>query len=320
MIEYFRGLWKAVRNGWPAFWFEPRGEETLTLLRIATGLMLAYIHLVWFIGIEEFFGPNALIDRQTNSLLHKNEFTWTYLRYFDSIAMLRIHQILAIVISLMLALGIGLRVVAPLAWFMTLMVCHRATGHLFGLDQVTMMLAFGLAIAYLFEQRLSLRSSSSGSESKLWKLLRLPSDLTTRNRQSIFTFATRLIQLQLCAMYLFGGLGKMRGSMWWDGSAIWFSAASYEYQSLDMTWIGHWPLLASLIAHATILWETFYFITVWPKWSRPITLGMAVLVHLGIALYLGMITFGLMMIVANAAFINPSYVRRLILPKEQLQA
>lgn len=282
--------------------------------------MLAYIHVVWLIGIEEFFGPNALIDRQTNALLHENEFTWTYLRYFDSITLLRIHQVIAVMISLMLAAGIALRVVAPLAWFMMLMVCHRATGHLFGLDQVTMMLAFGLAIAYLFEQRIAQPHSSSDTKSKIWKRLRLPSDFTLHNQQSIYTFATRLIQLQLCAMYLFGGLGKMRGSMWWDGSAIWFSAASYEYQSLDMTWIGHWPLLASLIAHATIAWETFYVISIWPKWSRPLTLGMAVLVHLGIAMYLGMITFGLMMIVANAAFINPSFVRRLLLGKEQLQA
>jgi hypothetical protein len=60
------------------------------------------------------------------------------------------------------------------------------------------------------------------------------------------TLATRLIQLHLCVIYFFGGLGKARGWMWWDGTAMWFAAASFEYQSLDLTWIGRYPTLGSL--------------------------------------------------------------------------
>jgi hypothetical protein len=41
-------------------------------------------------------------------------------------------------------------------------------------------------------------------------------------------------------------------------------------------------------------------------------LGMAVIVHGGIALFLGMITFGCMMIVANMAFIEPEFFERLL--------
>jgi hypothetical protein len=310
IVDYFRGLWRGIQVGWPRFWFEPRGGQTLSIIRIATGLMLAYIHVIWFIGIGEFFGPDAMIDRQTNVLLHADDWTWTYLRYTDSVPFLVTHQAFAICVSLAMAMGLFLRFTAPLAWFITLMVCHRTTGHLFGLDQVTMMLAFGLAIAYALEPMKAqiLPTSFSG-----WILgnLRLPGNAANNPPLSINTFASRLIQLQLCAMYLFGGFGKMRGNMWWDGSAAWYSAASYEYQSWDMTWIGHWPLLAALLAHATILWEVFYCITIWPRWSRPITLAMAFAVHLFIALYLGMITFGVMMIVANLIFIRPETMRRM---------
>ncbi len=124
----------------------------------------------------------------------------------------------------------------------------------------------------------------------------------------MITVATRLMQIHLCIIYLFGGIAKLRGEMWWDGSAMWFSAVAYEYQSLDLTWIGRYPFLGSLLTHITIFWETFYGFLVWPRWSRPWMLALAVLVHGGIALFLGMITFGFMMIVANLAFVEPRWI------------
>ena len=117
--------------------------------------------------------------------------------------------------------------------------------------------------------------------------------------------ATRLLQLHLCIIYLFGGLSKLRGDFWWEGSAMWWSVVNYEYQSLDITWLGLSPLLIALTTHGTLFWETFYPALIWSRLTRPFTLAMAVLVHGGIALALGMPTFGFMMIVANMIFITP---------------
>ncbi|MBM3965786.1 MAG: hypothetical protein FJ308_12095 [Planctomycetes bacterium] len=127
------------------------------------------------------------------------------------------------------------------------------------------------------------------------------------------TLATRLIQLHLCFIYFFGGLGKLRGGMWWDGTAMWFSAASYEYQSLDLTWIGYYPIFGAILTHITLFWEVTYFALVWPKQTRLFVLAIAVMVHAGIGIFLGMITFGWMMIVANLAFVEPKWLRRYLL-------
>ena len=53
----------------------------------------------------------------------------------------------------------------------------------------------------------------------------------------------------------------------------------------------------------TVFWEASYPALVWPRLTRPLVLAMAVLVHLGIGLAMGMMEFGLAMIVANAAFV-----------------
>ena len=274
--------------------------------------MLAYIHVVWCLRLADFMGKSALVDNDLIQRLHRDDFAWSYLWNIDSMPLLWVHQSLAILASICMCVGLLTRFVIPLVWFMTLMVCHRMTGFLFGLDQVVMMLAMYLMLApagsvMSLDARLSKRITSSGKATSLMRWLFPPA-----SPSSMVTVATRLIQIHLCIIYLFGGIAKLRGEMWWDGTAMWFSAVAYEYQSVDLTWIGRFPIIGAILAHMTVFWETFYCALVWQRWSRFPILGMAVAVHGGIAMFLGMITFGLMMIVANLAFIEPEWIDRLV--------
>jgi hypothetical protein len=292
---------------WNSFWFAPSAATTLAMIRIATGAMLAYIHVVWCLRLEDFFGPNAFTTGEFAQNLHRGDYAWSYLWFIDSIPILWAHHLVAIAFSILMSIGLFTRFVIPVIWFMTLMVCHRMTGLLFGLDQIVMMVTMYLMVA------------RSGDEISVDRYLHLRNAQATpglnANAQasnvSIYnTIAARLMQIHLCVIYLFGGLGKMRGETWWDGSAIWLSAVSYEYQSLDLTWIGNFPVLMALAAHVTLFWETFYVCLVWPKMTRPWVLAIAMVVHAGIGVFLGMITFGWMMIVANAVFIEPTTMQR----------
>jgi hypothetical protein len=212
--------------------------------------------------------------------------------------------------SLCLGIGFLTRFTAPLAWFLQLMLVHRLTGTLFGLDQITTMLAMYLMFApsgsvFSVDSYLRRRMLASGTATdfKRW-LLPDASPSVSAN------IATRLAQVHLCVIYLFGGLWKARGTTWWDGTALWFAAANAQYQSLNLTWIGRFPVVFSALTHLTVFWEVFYCALVWPKLTRPLVLAMAVAVHGGIAMFLGMITFGTMMIVANAIFLCPDWIRR----------
>jgi hypothetical protein len=126
--------------------------------------------------------------------------------------------------------------------------------------------------------------------------------------------ALRLIQIHMCAIYLFAGLGKLEGNTWWTGEAIWLSVANTGYQSFDSTWIGHFPWMMDLLAHTTIFFELFYCVLIWPRFTRPWMLFLAVGMHLFIALCMGMITFGLVMLIGNLAFVYPSTVRMVMDP------
>jgi hypothetical protein len=226
--------------------------------------------------------------------------SWSVFNHITSPVLLWALHIAALLVFALLTLGLFSRVTSVLACFFTLMYCHRLEGALFGLDQVNAMLALYLMVG------------PCGAVYSLDRLIqrgRVGTRLPEPAPSVSANVAIRLIQLHMCVIYLFGGIGKMRGDTWWVGNAFWFSIANSEYQSIDITWLVHFPMLISLLSHATVLWETFYCVLIWPRLTRPLCLAMAVAVHGGIALFLGMITFGLAMLIGNLAFVSPELVR-----------
>jgi hypothetical protein len=124
--------------------------------------------------------------------------------------------------------------------------------------------------------------------------------------------AIRLLQVHMCIVYLFAGAGKLFGDSWWDGGAMWGALANYEYQSFDLTFLAAHPLVINFLTHLTVAWELSYAALVWPRLTRPIVILLAIPLHLGIALGMGMMTFGLVMLIGNVAFISPALVRAVL--------
>ena len=310
---------KAIARQWDRFWFTPQQPHTLALIRILGGAMLFYTHLVWSLNLTAFLGPDGWLPTQTVVLMKQSEsgqvYAWSYLYYVDSPALLWILHIAALIVLAMLTLGLFTRITSILAFFITLSYCHRLEGSLFGLDQINALIATYLMLG---------QSGAVYSLDRWLALRRLPSPLEGEGQgvrgqnlrpiqPSVGTnIAIRLIQVHMCVIYLFGGIGKARGAAWWDGTAMWLAFATLEYQSLDMLWTVHMPWLLALMTHLTLFWELSYVFLIWPKLTRPIMLLLAVLVHGGIALAMGMKTFGLMMIIANLAFVYPEYVEATI--------
>ncbi|HVX14110.1 MAG TPA: HTTM domain-containing protein [Pirellulales bacterium] len=306
---YLREAGRTGLDGWNRFWFSPADPATLGLIRILAGAMLLYTHAVWTLGLNDFFGPEAWVSPQAASLAQPDNgrFAWTYFWPIGSTAMLWLVHIAGLVVFTMLTLGLFSRVVAVLAYLAAVAYVNRVPGALFGLDQINCLLAMYLMIgpsgdAYSLD-RLRLPRAADGSRPPA-----LPS--TSAN------LAIRLIQVHMCVIYFFAAMGKLRGDSWWAGNAMWLSVANLEYQSWDVTWLAHWPIISALTTQVTVYWELFFCVLVWPRLTRPLVLALAVPVHLGIALFMGMITFGLIMLVGCLSFVPPWFVR-LVLERRQ---
>ena len=295
-----------IARSWDAFWLTGQLPHTLAVLRLLGGAMLFYTHLIWALNSSAFLGPNAWLTRDISLDMHQGGYAFSPLWYFDSPLLLWMFHLVALTAMALLTVGLFTRPAAVVSWLACVWYCHRLEGALFGLDQVNAMLAFSLMIGrsgavYSVDRWLAVRKAAQAGKA--------PPPLGMCVGTNL---AIRLIQVQLCVIYLFGGLAKAKGLMWWDGTAMWYAAASLEYQSWDLTWLIRHEAFARCLTHITLFWEISYAALVWPKATRPVVLAIAIAAHAGIALFLGMITFGSAMIFANLAFVPAPMVMGLV--------
>lgn len=312
IVEYCGDVW----NAWNEFWFTPTGPATLSAIRVFAGAMLFYTHLVWSRDLWAFFGPNGWlpldfygiergyigVDGQPTGQI--GSFLVSIFQFIRTPGLLWTVHLVALLSFFLLMIGLFSRVAAVLSACFAIMYVARVTpGAYFGLDKVNCMLALYLMLG---------PCGARYSVDRLWRMRRGATGEVAKSVSA--NVAIRLMQLHMCAIYLYSGLGKLEGQTWWTGEAIWLSIASLEYQTLDVTWLGHVPWLMDLLAHATVFFELFYCFLIWPRLTRPWMLATAFGLHAFIAVCLGMITFGLAMIIGNLAFVSPATVRKVMDP------
>ncbi len=307
LAEYWRDVWQA----WNQFWFTPTAPCTLSAIRLFTGAMLFYTHLVWSRDLAAFFGPKGWLpidllnlDRRYGVEGEAPSFLWTLFQHVESVGLLWSLHLVALTVFFCLMIGFFSRTSAVLAAIISIMYAARVTpGAYFGLDKINCMLALYLMLG---------PCGARYSIDRLWRMRRGATGEVPKSVAA--NVAIRLIQIHLCVIYLFAGLGKLEGETWWTGEAIWLAIASLEYQTIDVTWLGHHPWMMNLLAHTTVFWELSYCFLIWPRLTRPWMLAIAVGMHAFIGLCMGLLTFALVMLIANIAFLYPQTVRKVLDP------
>ena len=300
---------KDIARQWDEFWFQPEDPLTLGVLRIVTGLMLVYTHVVWGIKLEAFLGPNGFQDPLLVRELVPDSTAWSFWWYVPESSLWTVHWV-CVGALVLYTLGLWTTLTKWAAPLITISYANRAPNANFGLDQINAMLALYLAIG---------PCGAKLSLDRLWKNYRCGvRSLRDKGRWSVPAVAPsstarlsiRLIQVHMCVIYFFAGVSKLKGDAWWNGEAVWMALSNTEYQSRDLTWIAWYPWISDLLTHATIMWEMTFWIFVWrPVW-RPIYLLIGVLMHVGIGMFLGMWTFGLVMIFTYISYIPPETLSR----------
>jgi uncharacterized membrane protein YphA (DoxX/SURF4 family) len=290
--------WSAA---WSTFWFTPADPLPLAVVRIATGLLLTWSCVVWLLDVDAFFGNRGWLA--PTEVWRMNDQPWQWSWYFaaSSPTMIRVLAGVTLVAAILLTIGLATPLAALVSFIGLVNAANRAPLNVFGLDDTLGMLLVPLLVgpsgACLSVDRLLSGSGRGGA-----------GETAPSVRANI---AIRLLQVHLCVVYFFSGAGKMLGASWWEGTALWGAVANDRYRTIDLRWLARHPLVVNALTLGTLFWEVSYPALVWPRLTRRLFLAMAVAVHLGIGLAMGMMEFGLAMIAANLAFVPADVYRRL---------
>ena len=189
---------------------------------------------------------------------------------------------LGYVVSLsFLAIGWRTRLAAVIAWF-THFILILNSGHLssYGADAFSHVLLFyfmfmAVGDALSLDSYFGTRSDVPSAGKRLW---------------------LRLLQTHVGISYLTSGIAKAKGASWWNGEAIWRAVHLPEFQQFDLSFLAYLPWVTVLVAWGTLIIEMGYPFFIWPRQSRKLWICLTVALHLSIILFLGLLTFSLIMI------------------------
>ena len=310
-----RELKATIAEGWNAFWFTPTDLATLGAIRICVGSILLYIHLSSTSTLLDHVGPYARIDATAMETLRamlsavtdtadaapRDLWIGTFSVWFHVAAPAVIWLLHALFLAALVCftLGVYARPASIAAWVGHVSFIDRGYLSGFGLDAIVAMLAFYLMFG------------PSGGALSLAASRRLA--LGPPRTSVAANVVVCLIQVHMCIVYLSAGLAKLQGSSWWDGTAVYLTLMTHDLGGFDMRWLATYDWLWQAVSSAgtlfTIAIEVGFAFLVWHRPLRPLVLGGALLLHLGIALSMGLWAFSAAMLTGCLAFVPPASIR-----------
>jgi hypothetical protein len=331
------------------FFFHPLEPTSLGMMRIATGIVILYVHLVYCVGLTSYLGPYGWVVNKgwtnkegesgvTDFLRHgltlpgpsttwddmageviQGQTLWSiYFHVEDPFWVWVIHSGVLLVM-LLFTLGLWTPITSKLTWIGSMMYIQRFYGSLlFGLDTMTNIGLFYLMLspcgaAVSLDRWLQVRAERKRLGSKY--IPRPPEPLVGAR------FLTRVIQINFCLIYAGAGTSKLLGSSWWNATAPNRFLLNYSFAPFDVN--GYTSLLKFLADHRW-MWEIFctfgvvftlcvelgFPFLVWNRRTRWVMVCGSILLHTMIALLMGLVTFSLMMLALVVVFVPPETMRQ----------
>lgn len=278
---------------WDEFWFGQVSLTNLALMRIVLGFTMVWIYSSRYSDWKVFYGAEGLLPRHLalEVMPQYYEPLWTWFFWSDSMAGL-VHAFFILGL-IFVTIGLGGRWVSLLTWVLHIGFLHRNYAIAFGAD----------VVACLFLLYLSLTQATArySLDQVLSKKLRWKGVQTSDLLSSVFY---RLIQIQLCVIYFYSGLEKLKGPSWWDGTALWTIIANSQMVIADLTWMKSLPLLIVVMTFGTMIFEIYFPALVWTRFWRKKLLVFGFFFHLGIGLLMALFGFSGVMLSAYCLFLN----------------
>jgi len=130
----------------------------------------------------------------------------------------------------------------------------------------------------------------------------------------------KLLQIHLCIIYFTSGIVKIVGADWRSGAAIWESLHLLKFDpivSFDFGFLARHQFVTLITSWFVLVIEILYPFFVWKNPYKNIGLLSVCLMHIGIAVFLGLYFFSFLMIILSiTAFVDLSLKFRTSLNKQ----
>jgi hypothetical protein len=138
---------------------------------------------------------------------------------------------------------------------------------------------------------------------------------TPHLRTAVHNTAALLIVFQICVVYAFASFWKLVDTRWREGNALYYISQlrQFEYSNV-FTQLMHNSVAVTVATYLTVLVQAMVVLLIVSRrlWLRELVLLLVIGLHVGIMMTMGLVSFGLFMIAADATLLSDVDYRRTI--------
>lgn len=108
--------------------------------------------------------------------------------------------------------------------------------------------------------------------------------------------AVLLVTFQIAILYFCAGAWKMTGPLWQDGTAMYYVDRTSVFRFLSLGWVTTNALTTTLLSWSAVAANLAFPVSLLTKWHRVVDVAMAMAMHVGIIVVMGLTGFGITMI------------------------
>jgi len=297
------GPLRSAIDGWRRFWLEPRDSLTLDLVRVFLGAALFMGYAAVAPAVQDLYGLESWFTGQGRQLYIDNPWRQSALYFFTKPWQVTVFYYAFL--GSIAAFTVGWK--TRWAKWMVL-IGHTSLAYsnpliTYGVDSIVSSALPLLCIAPIGEH-LSLDAVARQRRTNRASLDEQPgASVSSRT-----TTALRLLQIQMVVFFIFSASSKLAGDFWWSGDAIWVALINPEFTNIPIAWLAENYLVVNALTYGTLLIEISYVFLIWQKASRPYLLAGAILLHLGIAVTMGLYFFSAVMIACHLCFVRREWI------------
>jgi antimicrobial peptide system SdpB family protein len=138
-------------------------------------------------------------------------------------------------------------------------------------------------------------------------------DLAQDVRAMTHNAAMLAFAIQICLVYGIAGLTKVQGEVWRNGTALYYALRASEF-----TWPGksefifHNAGLVTALSYAAVAFQvSFTFLLFLNRWTRRFAVAAGVCFHVGIAVFMGLVSFAMFMMAVDVALVSDDDYRKI---------
>jgi hypothetical protein len=292
MRASFKALISVLVASWNRFWFQPESALPVSVFRIAFGIVMMFSLLLQFRrDYLLFYGANAVFPTASIDI---NE--WHHGPAFDLLLLLPSEDgfrigflFFSALMAFLVTIGLATRFSSLMLFLCYLSLCNHFPIVLMGGDNFARIISLFLIFTPC-GKRLSIDSLiKPGAPSRFYD-----------------PWAQRVIQVQLCVIYLVNVVYKFAGEQWRDGSAVYYATRLLDYTRISIPPTIDLPLISKILTWSTLALESSFVFAFWipNKKIRYAALLSGLLFHLGLDFCFGLGPFEWFFIASLILFVS----------------